>query len=127
MILQYYTDYPAKNGVYEVKSQAWKSTVSRKLLCATGHEHDAGTEVVIYKNGSPLCTSKQIYGQNPAWVGGMEGMKMAHICDTDSCVGFGAVKVGDTLHIGAKNNTSAYPLNKEISGVGNAPIMAFAR
>ena len=54
-------------------------------------------------------------------------MKMAHISDTGSCVGFGEVKVGDSLSIGAKYNTTQQPLNKKMSGVGNAPIMGICQ
>jgi hypothetical protein len=69
-------DYPARSGVYEVKSRPWKSTVSGRLLSATGHEHDGGHETVIYKNGQVVCSSAQLYGRKAAWIGGMEGMPM---------------------------------------------------
>jgi hypothetical protein len=121
------SDYPARSGTYEVKSPAWRSSVSGKLLSATGHEHDAGAEVIVYKNGKPVCNSAQIYGRRPQWIGGMDGMKMSHISDTGSCVDFGEVKVGDTLQIGAKYNTTAHPLDKRMSGLGNAPIMGICQ
>jgi hypothetical protein len=70
------SDYPAKIGVYEVKSKPWKATFSGKLLSATGHEHDGGHETIIYKNGQIVCSSAQLYGRKAAWIGGMEGMPM---------------------------------------------------
>jgi len=121
------SDYPAKVGNYEVKSPAWRTSFSGRLVSATGHEHDGGSEVNIYKNGKSVCNSAQIYGRKPAWVGGMEGLKIAHISDTGSCVDFGDLKIGDSLAIGAKYNTTAHSLNKKMSGAGNSPIMGIAQ
>jgi hypothetical protein len=121
------SDYPAKTGNYEVKSPGWKATYSGRLLSATGHTHDGGADVTIYKNGKPVCTSLQIYGRKPAWIGNMGGMKMAHISDTGSCVDFGDLSYGDSLSIGARYNTSDHALNKNMNGRGNAAIMGISQ
>jgi len=126
------SDTPARVGNYELKSPGWRATYSGRLLSATGHTHDGGHEVTIYKNGQAVCKSLQIYGRKPAFIGGMDmpgmpGMKMTHISDTGSCVDFGDIKPGDSLVVGARYNTSAHPLNKNMNGRGNAPIMGISQ
>jgi hypothetical protein len=121
------SEYPAKTGNYEVKSSGWKASYSGRLLSATGHTHDGGADVTIYKNNEPVCTSLQIYGRKPAWIGNMGGMKKAHISDTGSCVDFGNLSYGDTLSIGARYNTSDHALNKNMNGRGNAAIMGISQ
>jgi hypothetical protein len=105
-----------------------ETNFSGKLISATGHTHDGGQEVTVYKNGSLVCKSAQIYGRKPDFVGdmempGMPGMKIVHISDTGSCGDFGEIKVGDSLVVGTCYDTSAHPLNKNMNGRGNAPIM----
>jgi len=52
---------------------------------------------------------------------------MAHISDTGSCVDFGDLSFGDSLTIGARYNTSSHPLNKNMNGRGNSPIMGISQ
>jgi len=118
------SDYPARDGEFEVKSPGWTATYSGRLLSAKGHTHDGGDEVTVYKNGQPVCNSPQLYGGEPAWI---DNMKVAHISNTGSCVDFGYLEPGDSLVIGARYNTSAHPLSKSMHGTGAAPIMGISQ
>jgi len=132
------SEVPARQGVYSLTSRPWRATKNYKLLSATGHEHDGGTMVTVFKNGRPICESAQMYGRRPGYtessmsgMGGMGGMgggmggsmAMSHISDTGSCVDFGNLMMGETLTIKADYDTNAHPLMKRMSGVGNEPIM----
>lgn len=120
------SDVPARVGDYDIKSPPWTANFNGRLLSATGHTHDGGADVTIYKNGKPVCKSVQLYARTPAYIGGMmPGMK--HISDTGSCVDFGTIKSGDKLHIGARYNTTEHELNKNMNGRGNAAIMGISQ
>lgn len=114
---------PAQEGVFELRSKGWKSTVAGRLLSATGHVHDGGVDTVIYKNGEPVCTSVQVYGGKPGFTapgGGHGGHDDGHddghggtdhISGAGVCEDFGTVEVGDELVVAANYNTTAHPLD----------------
>lgn len=110
---------PAQEGVFELRSSGWKSTVAGRLLSTTGHVHDGGVDTVIYKNGEPICTSVQVYGGKPGFTapGGGHGEHddghggVEHISGSGLCSDFGTVEVGDELVIVANYNTTAHPLD----------------
>lgn len=79
-------------------SPGWKSTVNGRLLGASGHEHNGGVNTTIFKNGDPICVSRQAYGSTPEFIS-PEGT--ASISDAEMCVDFGDVAVGDELVISA--------------------------
>lgn len=60
----------ARNGKFDLQNSGWRSTVSGRLLSATGHVHDGGAVVKLYKNGQAICTSDQIYGRRVGYTEG---------------------------------------------------------
>lgn len=107
----------AREGVYDIKSTPWKSTVSGPMLYATGHVHDGGLYTTIEHNGKTVCKSDQLYGRSPEYIstGGGHGHKKrdaatVHISDAGVCVNFGNLNQGDTLVVTAHYDTSKRPL-----------------
>ena len=125
---------PAQEGVFELRSTGWTSTVSGRLLEATGHVHDGGVDTVIYKNGEPICTSVQVYGHKPEFIAGGHGdghddghgEGVPHISGAGVCIDFGTVEVGDELVIVANYNTTAHPLDMGHDGEAH-PVMGISR
>lgn len=112
---------PAKTGVYQYTSPAWTSDVNGTLQYLGGHEHDGGTDVVLYKNGQQVCISKQLYGHRRPGYGSMpkdllmadmdpmDNMPDTHISDVGECVEFGTIKEGDKLQITANYDANLHP------------------
>ncbi|KAF1815741.1 hypothetical protein P152DRAFT_471140 [Eremomyces bilateralis CBS 781.70] len=107
-----------RNGQYDLQNSGWTSSVSGRLLSATGHVHDGGKVVKLYKNGEVICTSDQIYGRRVGYTEGQDAMNpgLTHISDTTSCIDFGDVRSGDKLKIVATYDTEAHALNKMMDG-----------
>jgi hypothetical protein len=128
---------PAREGIYSLRSTGWTSTVTGRLLSATGHVHDGGIETIILKNGEPICTSVQIYGGKPGFTtpggehdhghgdGDGDGT-VAHISGAGVCTDFGTVEVGDELVVVANYNTTAHPLDVGHDGEPH-PVMGISR
>ncbi|KAL1955726.1 hypothetical protein VTO42DRAFT_8124 [Malbranchea cinnamomea] len=138
------SSYPAKEGQYEIRGPVWKSTVNGRLLSASGHVHNGGINTTIWKNGEPVCVSRQIYGRTPDFIapphdhGGGDGdgdhdhdhgngEGKPSISDAEMCVDFGEVKVGDELLVSAYYDTDKYPLDPSHDGDGFEPIMGISR
>lgn len=98
------SNVPAQEGQYQLKTPVWKSTIAGKALLGTGHTHDGGVNLTIFKNNQPWCVSQMIYGRRAEVVepksgnGGHAGHNMPHISDAGTCRDFGDVKVGDELY-----------------------------
>jgi hypothetical protein len=114
------SDYPPQEGVYEIKSPAWNSTISGNLITAFGHVHDGGAAIVNYVNGKPVCTSTQYYATKPGYQEAIDSTASStkitksaykHVSEASSCVDFGRVNKGDSLVIGAQYNTPVHGLN----------------
>lgn len=123
----------AREGVYDVKSTPWRSTVSGPMLYATGHVHDGGIYTTIEHNGKTVCKSDQLYGRSPEYVssgGGHGGHKKrattVHISDSGVCLNFGQLKQGDSLVVTAHYDTNKRPLMDGHDG-GKEPIMGISR
>ncbi|KAK2804805.1 hypothetical protein FQN51_001447 [Onygenales sp. PD_10] len=141
---------PAQQGQFVLKSKGWKSTVSGRLLSASGHVHNGGVNTTIYLNGDPVCVSRQLYGRTPDFVapghGGHEGMKAKRqdgheghdggedgmegkpsISDAEMCVDFATVNEGDELVISAYYDTDLHPLDEAHDGSGFEDVMGISR
>ncbi|KAI5856026.1 hypothetical protein BZA05DRAFT_434459 [Tricharina praecox] len=134
------SDVPAKEGVFELKSNGWRSTVAGRLLFASGHVHDGGHETAILLNGKEICVSRQLYGMKPGYTvpeGGLPGGSghddgghgheaSKHISTSGICKDYGTVNVGDTLTVVARYNTTMHPLMPGHDGTPH-PIMGISR
>jgi hypothetical protein len=56
-----------QEGVYELRSPGWNSTISGVMLSTLGHVHDGGVYTTLYVNEKPVCRSDQFYGTKPAF------------------------------------------------------------
>ena len=121
------SNVPAREGQYEIRGPAWKSTVNGRLLSASGHVHNGGVNTTIWLNGDPVCVSRQVYGRTPEFIapphdghGGHSsrarhdddpghGEGKASISDAEICTDFGEIKEGDELLVSAYYDTGMFP------------------
>jgi len=99
------------HGQWQVSSKPWVSKVEGKMLYASGHMHDGGTNITMYKNGEVICVSEQLYDRRAGYrePAGSAHPGQKHISDAGICTNFNEVNVGDKLHITAHYDSDKYP------------------
>jgi hypothetical protein len=120
------SEVPARTGQYQINTGTWVSNVSGPILGTGGHAHDGATNVLIKKNGQPICDSVATYGGSPEFIppgGGMDhgdhgmdhggGEHGAHtaasISQFSQCFNAGQANVGDRFQATAFYDDSKHP------------------
>ncbi|KAF1980948.1 hypothetical protein K402DRAFT_467905 [Aulographum hederae CBS 113979] len=114
---------PQKN-VFSELTHPWYSPYNGNMVYVSGHEHDGGTNLVIYKNDAVLCDTKANYnapmessmGAMPGMGGSTTAQPTSSIGAMTYCRNMGAVKKGDQFHISANYNLDKYPGMKKDDG-----------
>jgi hypothetical protein len=112
---------PALKGQYSYTSPVWTADRDGILAGAGGHEHDGGTDVVLYQNKKQVCITKMLYGHRRPGYGVMpddivmdkmdreDNKPDTHISDAGTCTMFGTVKKGDKFQITANYDGDLHP------------------
>jgi len=112
------SEVPARTGQYQVATNTWTSTVAGPILGTGGHAHDGATNVIIRKNGQPICDSVAKYGETPGYIppgGGMDhggggmDMSMGSISSFKVCYNVGQTAVGDKFQATSYYDDSQHP------------------
>jgi len=105
-------DLPPQHGKYTLVSPKWISKQTATLMYSTGHMHDGGVNMTIYKNNVPVCTSEMLYDRTPYFRSPASGHhgQFAHISDSGACKNFAEIVPGDVLHAVAHYDADKYPM-----------------
>jgi len=116
------SEVPARTGQYQIPTNTWTSNVSGPILGTGGHAHDGATNVVIRKNGQPICDSVAKYGETPDFIppgGGMDhgggdmdhggGGHAASISSFSVCYNVGNAAPGDRFQATSYYDDSKHP------------------
>jgi len=113
------SEVAARTGAYQVNTAVWTSGVAGPILGTGGHAHDGATNVLIKKNGQPICDSVAKYGETPDYIppgGGMDhgdgghgDMSMGSISSFSVCYNVGQAAVGDRFQATSFYDDSKHP------------------
>lgn len=96
-------DVKSITDAFEYRTPNWTSPVGGIIVDMGGHMHDGGVSMTGYRNGHPICTSKQLYDNQVR-------LTDQHIVAAGMCKDAGEIRKGDVLWADAKYDPAIHPL-----------------